>query len=421
MVRLLLISDDFTGALDTGIQFAQYGAKTKIITTSDDWDFFCIKNGVEVLVIDAETRHLSREQAYQRVYSLAIKAIAAGVTHIYKKTDSGLRGNIGSELKALLDASGEMFLPFIPAYPQMNRVTIQGYHYIDGQPIRESVFGKDPFEPVVTSEVRELFDNSTKIELFDRNSNYKKDFDHPVIGIFDAQSDDDIKSIAQHLNDRNQLKIMAGCAGFASFLPELLKFRKRKISMPKLNQSLLVMSGSVNPISIAQIEYAQKEGIKRIVLTPRQQLEQGYLSSIEGKLWLQKLENSFEEYPVIMLDTGISDLNALDTYIKEKRLALNEARVRTASALGEIVKRLLDINHDHTLMIIGGDTLFEFFNQIDCNEIYPVSEIGAGTVLSYIKYKKEKIWIITKSGGFGKQDVIYQIVTKLKLTAEKGK
>jgi uncharacterized protein YgbK (DUF1537 family) len=29
-----------------------------------------------------------------------------GITHIYKKTDSALRGNVGAELKALLDATG---------------------------------------------------------------------------------------------------------------------------------------------------------------------------------------------------------------------------------------------------------------------------------------------------------------------------
>ncbi|HWT75105.1 MAG TPA: four-carbon acid sugar kinase family protein [Mobilitalea sp.] len=413
MIRLLLIADDFTGALDTGIQFAQYGANTKIITISDATDCFYRKNGVEVLVIDAETRHLTGEQAYNRVYRLAAEAITAGVTHIYKKTDSGLRGNIGSELKALLDASRQTFLPFIPAYPQMNRVTINGYHYVDGQPIQESVFGKDPFEPVVSSEVRQLFDSGTRIELLGRNEEYHTEFNEPTIGIFDAQSDEDIKNIAEYLNNKDQLRIIAGCAGFASFLPQLLKFRRRKSSAPQLNQTLLVMCGSVNPISMDQIEYAQMAGFRRIVLTPQQQLEVGYLSSSEGMEWMNQLENTFHNYPVVMLDTGVSEQNQVNTYIEENHMALNEARVRIASALGEIVKKLLDINRNHTLMIIGGDTLLGFFKQIRCDEIYPVTELETGTVLSYIKYKKKKVWIISKSGGFGKPDMIWQIAKKL--------
>ncbi len=420
MIKLLLISDDFTGALDTGIQFAQYGANTKIITSSNEEEYLFDGNGAEVLVVDAQTRHLSGKQAYEIVYKLAKSAVLAGVSHIYKKTDSGLRGNIGSELKALLDASEEQFLPFIPAYPQMNRVTIQGLHYVDGQPIRESVFGKDPFEPVVSSDVRDLFHyNNTSIEVLGLRETYKTEFDTPIIGIFDAESEDDIKNIAEYLNDKKQLKIMAGCAGFASFLPQLLNFKKRNFSMPVLDQSMLVMCGSVNPISKDQIEYAEKKGFGRIVLTPRQQLEQNYLSSQEGTLWMDRLENTFIDYPVVMLDTGISNLDSVNRYISKNRMSLHDVRLRIASTLGEIVKKLVEINCNHTLMIIGGDTLLGFFNQIHCNEIFPVCELEAGTVLSYINYKNQKLWIISKSGGFGKPELIYQIAGKLKLTGGK--
>ncbi len=414
MVKLLLISDDFTGALDTGIQFVQYGAKTKIITTAYAENYLFVKDEVEVLVIDAQTRHLTGEQAYQKVFKLVKSAIAAGIPHIYKKTDSGLRGNIGSELKALLDASEELFLPFIPAYPQMNRITIQGYHYVDGQPIRESVFGKDPFEPVVSSKVQELFDkSSTRIELFEKGSEYYTSFDRPVIGIYDAQTDKDILEITKDLNEKKQLRIMAGCAGFASALPEFMNFQKQSLSMPELDQSLLVMCGSINPISKAQIEYAETKGFKRIILSPKLQLEKGYLDSKEGRLWLRELEELFSGNPVVMLDTGTPESEVVKTYMQEHDISLHEARERISLALGEIVKKLLDINYRHSLMVIGGDTLLGFFTQIGCNEIYPEYELEAGSVLSHINYKDNIIWIISKSGGFGKEDVIYQLAGKL--------
>lgn len=83
-------------------------------------------------------------------------AEAAGIPYIYKKTDSALRGNIGCELNAVMDASGEACLIFAPAFPQMGRVTRRGIHYIDGVPVADSVFGKDPFEPVTESSVREI-------------------------------------------------------------------------------------------------------------------------------------------------------------------------------------------------------------------------------------------------------------------------
>ena len=38
MLLLLIIADDFTGALDTGVQFAAYGAATRVMV-KDQVDF----------------------------------------------------------------------------------------------------------------------------------------------------------------------------------------------------------------------------------------------------------------------------------------------------------------------------------------------------------------------------------------------
>lgn len=155
MVRLLVIADDFTGALDTGVQFAARGAATRV-ATDPAYDLSQAEAGIQVLVLDAETRHLPPEEAYQTVLRAVKGARAAGFTHIYKKTDSALRGNIGAELAAALDGAEGDRLAFVPALPGMNRVTRGGVHYIDGVPVAESVFGRDPFEPVTASSVEEI-------------------------------------------------------------------------------------------------------------------------------------------------------------------------------------------------------------------------------------------------------------------------
>lgn len=143
MVKLLIIADDFTGALDTGVQFAGRGAET-VVVTNLNFDFKSLDPKVEVLVMVTETRHLRAKEAYDIVYKIVKRALDAGISTIYKKTDSALRGNIGSELKALMDATKIRALPFVPAFPVLQRVTRKGIHYIDGIPVAESVFGKDP-------------------------------------------------------------------------------------------------------------------------------------------------------------------------------------------------------------------------------------------------------------------------------------
>ena len=101
MLRLLMIADDFTGALDTGVQLAAHGIPTQVVVGQADLSA-CSST---VLVVDTETRHLSAAKAAEAVARLTRSAVENGVGCIYKKTDSALRGNIGAELAALL--SGE--------------------------------------------------------------------------------------------------------------------------------------------------------------------------------------------------------------------------------------------------------------------------------------------------------------------------
>ena len=114
MIQLLIISDDFTGALDTGVQFTAAGVATRVIT-GQDVSMDELAGSCTVLVVDAETRHLSAAEAYNTVFRIISKAKKLGIAHIYQETDSALRGNIGAELAAALDASGENALPFLPA------------------------------------------------------------------------------------------------------------------------------------------------------------------------------------------------------------------------------------------------------------------------------------------------------------------
>lgn len=75
MPRLLIIADDFTGALDTGVQFAACGIPTRVVVgTAADM----IRCECTVLVVDTETRHLSAEAAGKIVEVLARRAREAG-------------------------------------------------------------------------------------------------------------------------------------------------------------------------------------------------------------------------------------------------------------------------------------------------------------------------------------------------------
>lgn len=90
MVKLLIIADDFTGALDTGIQFVNKGIATQVFTKMPE-DIGDIDEMTEVLVIDSETRPMPAAKAYDAVKNITEWAKAIKIPVIFKKTDSALR------------------------------------------------------------------------------------------------------------------------------------------------------------------------------------------------------------------------------------------------------------------------------------------------------------------------------------------
>ena len=62
-----------------------------------------------------------------------------------------------------------------------------------------------------------------------------------------------------------------------------------------------------------------------------------------------------------------------------------------------------------TVMIIGGDTLSVCLNRIGCRELRPVKELLPGVVLSTFRSEGRDKLIISKSGGFGDEELLVRL------------
>lgn len=410
MVKLLVIADDFTGALDTGVQFAASGAETRVVTNIE-YDFSRTGREVQVLVLVAETRHVKWEEAYRMVYGIAKRACESGIPYLYKKTDSALRGNIGSELKAVLDAAGKRSLHFLPAFPRMNRVTRNGIHYIDGSPVHESVFGKDPFEPVTCSYIPDMMRGEVPVTVVESMDGWER---QNGVMVYDASTDEELMSIGSFLKEKGELGLTAGCAGFAAVLPKLLGLSGKRCERIPLDKKFLVACGSVNPITVRQLDYAERAGMKRIRLTPEQKLEKDYLESEEGKRALEEWTKTALEEDYCIFDTNdLPGCRAACEYAGSHGLSLGELRVRIADTLGRVVEHLVRAGVKSTMLLTGGDTLMGFMRHIGCDEIVPVCEMAPGTVLSQVDIDGRTYSIISKSGGFGEEKLIAELAEKI--------
>ncbi|MEY8386134.1 four-carbon acid sugar kinase family protein [Oscillospiraceae bacterium 38-13] len=410
MVKLLMIADDFTGALDTGVQFAVRGART-CVATDPAYDFSRAGEDTQVLVLDAETRHLPPEEAYRTVFRAVKDALQAGFTYIYKKTDSALRGNVGAELTAVLNAAGADRLAFFPALPKMNRITRKGVHYIDGVPVAESVFGRDPFEPVTASSVKEIIaaQSDIPVVLHEREETDLR----PGIHVYDAESDDDLRRAGRVL-DREGLNLSAGCAGFASVLAELLELEGTPPGMPYLEPALFVACGSVNPVTLRQIETAEAAGFPRVRLTPVQKLEPSWLETPECAAALSSwLKAAGEEKRLILDVNDPPERDGTTGYARERGLTTEDLRVRISAQLGRLVQRMLDGGLNATLLCTGGDTLLALTRAVGVAELIPVCELDTGAVLTDFVYHGKTYHIISKSGGFGEPDLFLRLARSL--------
>ena len=415
MVKLLILADDFTGALDTGVKCADAGISTQVVVASD-YNFDLIDGHIDVVVMDLQSRHMPPEDAYKTVYKISKQAKEKGIPHILKKTDSGLRGNIGSELTALYDAYEEPVLPFIPALPVMGRVTVDGVHFSDGVPISQTVFGKDPFSPVKYSSVSDIIKDQSQVPT---HVIAKDKFvqDQQGILVFDCETDENILTIAKKLYDHGKLSIMAGCSGIGSVLPQVLGLQGTKNQTFEKTDRFIVICGSVNPITTAQVINAENNGFLHIPISIEEKMDANYWLTDSGKIRANEIYQSTISNPKVV----ISSFDANDSKVTlehGEKLGLSPKQIgqRIADSMGQLLKLLIDLNDQSkvTYLVTGGDTLLGFMGAIDKKELDMVTEILPGSVLSKFVYDQKVLQVISKSGGFGQEDLFTKIAEKLR-------
>ncbi len=389
MAELLIIADDFTGALDTGVPFAAAGISVRVFTGYTKGAL--AEGGARVLVMNAESRHLPAQAAYDAVYRIASDAKKLGIPHLYKKTDSALRGNLGSELAAVMDALEEDRLVFAPAFPAFGRVTRNGVHFIDGVPVAESVFGADPFEPVPCSSVEGILRVQTAKPVAVHTDPLQA-AEGPGIHVYDAQTDEDLKEIAQFASRLPA----AGCAALAAALVGQFRTNEKAVVPSSLPGPLMVLCGSRNPVTFRQLETAEAAGFPRIRLSAGQILSFDEEREKTGRQAAEWLRLARERGLCVVDATGPDDSRSLS----EAGL-----RERVAAGLGRIGKALLSAGMKGSLLCTGGDTLLAVMKAAGIRELDPVGEAAPGVVLTRAEYRGSTLTIISKSGGFGSPDL----------------
>ncbi|MBL3642933.1 four-carbon acid sugar kinase family protein [Peribacillus frigoritolerans] len=400
MIRVFIIADDFTGALDTGVQFSNYGVNT-VVTSDLEFEFGETTDQIEVLVFNTETRYLNKCEAYEVIKKIALKAKEENIQYIFKKVDSALRGNVASELRALSDVFEGVSIPFIPAYPEQNRFSCEGILHIDSIPVSESAFGQDPYEPVIESHIPSLLLKETDLKTY-ITKKYEIPPKEERILLIESHSDEEMLSQGNELLMNDALNITVGCAGFAKALANII-YKKRDTTQNDIKLPLLIVCGSVNPVTKKQIVFAEVNGFERISLTMEQLWDKQYWDTVKGQ---ENINQYLKAEQPLMFETFGNVSTDKVNQLSDQR---NEARFRIGQSLGYLVKNLMSNGIKRTLLFTGGDTLYQSMRVLGITEIKPLKELFPGIVLGSIDFKNEKHYVITKSGGFGNEDLFIKL------------
>ncbi|KPK83540.1 MAG: hypothetical protein AMS27_12530 [Bacteroides sp. SM23_62_1] len=416
--RLLIIADDLTGSVDAGVHFAEKGINTTVIPDfSSEAGKDRLDKSLQVMVINTESRHIPAHEAAKRVSSAVRKGLSAGMNIIYKKTDSTLRGNIGAELEALSSTAGVKKLAFIPAYPLLKRYTREGLQYVANKLLHHTHFANDPLEPIKTSYIPDLLQEQTSSRLlvvskpYDRYTGFSGNEDKEIL-IFDCTTDKDLYRIGDFLKRNNLFNVIAGSAGIARVIADQLSSPASKPEKINFSGPILILNGSLNPVSLNQVAYLAKDtSLKSILLDPEifNDREKGVCEEI-----CQEVINTAESGRDILIGSA-SSREGLYHYLNKiyGDQISGEVFSKAASFLGRLLACVLKEAHFGALIIIGGDTLMAMVRQMHINAISPLKEVLPGVALSKILISNRPLLLVTRPGGYGKQDNLKKIITYL--------
>jgi uncharacterized protein YgbK (DUF1537 family) len=380
--RILVLADDLTGALEVGAKFAGAGVRSMVrtgprVTTRD------LQNATGAFVVDTETRHAGAAEAARRVYELADAAHHLGFAYVYKKTDSTLRGNIGAELAALIDAYAGSSLLYVPAYPQLGRTVRKGSLYVDGVLVAATCFAGDPFNPVKESHIPTLLAGQCRVPVRSGPVAYAMDSGPPCIVVCDGDTDGDVEAAAGAFVVSPIFQLAAGPAGFAAHFARVVRIpHGPPPSRPRVSNAL-VINGSLHPGSLAQVEQAKQAGF----------------GSIDARL----IPDAPWDGGWVVLEPGSEPCNP--TLDFSKRLARSVCQL--------LARTPIDL-----LVVFGGDTTYAIVEAIGSPPLDPLGEVMEGIPMSRIAARKlstlvghrdQDLYLVTKAGSFGPPNVLESI------------
>jgi uncharacterized protein YgbK (DUF1537 family) len=431
MIGCVVVADDLTGANATGVLMTKSNYRTYSILSLDSkavhglTDFECV-------VYSTDSRSMDAKSAYD-IVSAAVKALRSDGVMVYaKRIDSTLRGNLGAETDAMLDALGDNRTAMVvPCFPASNRINIGGYLLVNALPLHKTEAAQDPKNPVNTPVCADIFRKQSKypvdsITLKDllEGTDFvgQKIRDLAAKGkriiIFDAVSEEDIDLIAGAVINSKVPFIAVDPGVFTATLS------RKIIPVPPTQfagrSKIFVAVGSVNAVAYRQVEYfLGSQEVFNVYMKTREFMEDPKQREQEIERVSTAILTHCDDYDVCsIVGWGIIPEHrvSFEPYMEKYGCSFDELSNMINTAIAEITYRVISSGKGFRgIYTCGGDITVAVCGRLKntglrlLGEVLPLASYGEIIGGEYPGLK-----IITKGGMVGEADAIVSCVRYLK-------
>lgn len=411
MSKIGVIADDLTGANALGALLSKRGLRSVSVL---DPAFLSGGSSVkgDIIVVSTASRYLSPQEAYNRVLS-AFKLLSdLGCSFFSKRIDTTLRGSIGSEVDAMLDASQKVKVALmVSAFPAAGRICLGGHVLVNSIPLDETEVIRESVFRFSTSNAIDIIASQTKRKVIHIPYDFVKSREKLLgaldslpedsLAIVDAVTDSDIERIADCSLEWGRPFIPVDPGPFTAALAS--KTLGTKVSYPRL----LVVVGSVTELIRRQVDYLSKSYDIRWIKLDVRRLVSHYIEEVEMKAKL--VSELLKSHSLVGLITAQEESDVISSEEAERLGLGKEFYLRVNEAIGAIVFKALKDNKGlvRGIYVSGGDTVTAVGKSLGAygisviDEVYPLAAFG-----KLVGGEFQGLLLVTKGGLVGKDDTM---------------
>ena len=410
-LRVAILADDVTGAGDTVVQFARRGWPSYLQRTDEVPPL----PGGSALARSLNTRALPGPEASSITEEATRGMLEGGMTRLYLKVDSTMRGSVADQLKGALRAWREVypdaFVVLCPAYPAMGRTICQGRLLVNGVAIEDSPAGSDPVTPMRTSRFSDLVPGcdvvplGTPDELLQAIRAAAREHDVVVVEAASAHALDTLSEVIAQLGPQ---ALPSGSAGLALALSKAWHPHGGSAvedSSMKVDGTVLILRTSANEVS------------RRQVARVRESSPSGDVASLSPTVSDLSSEKNARDW-VGQSQIGKPGPRVLILEVPDERTAgepLVEASQRIARGMASAVAAIVADVQIGALVLLGGDGGDATLAALGVKNLRVICSIVEGVPVSEtLGNPGRKLVVVTKAGGFGDENTLFVVLDWLR-------